>query len=190
MQQADLPEFSYLMLSVGKIYGKTLSKECIELFWLSLQVYPIESVRFALQQHVGNQQAGQFFPKPADVLRMLHAGAESQAHHAWDSVIAALGHTGMYGDVRFDDPLVAVILRDIGGWMRLCRSQAADLPFKQKQFLHRYLHYLQQPPVLISDNRADFYGIISRCNGSVLTTKLTQQRTAVHSVIHDIREEE
>ena len=190
MQQADLSEFSYLMLSVGKIYGKALSKECIELFWLSLQAYPIKAVRFALQQHIANQHAGRFFPKPADVLHMLHAGDEGKAYCAWNEVVAAIGHTGAYGDVRFADPLIAVILRDMGGWTRLCRSQSADLPFKQKQFSQQYLHYLRQPPVLIVDNSVNFYGLVSRCNGTALTAQLTQQRTVAHPMNHDITEEE
>ena len=165
MEKHDLAQFSHLMLSIGKLYSKDLSRDCLEIFWSSLKTYSIQSVRLALQEHIQDKKGGRFFPTPADILLRLQGDDESKAFSAWDNVIRAIAHTGSYGNVTFDDPLTACVLREMGGWIRLCRSKESDFVFKQQQFISKYQNYLKKPPAHLSNASQSFLGIASLHNG-------------------------
>ncbi len=52
-----------------------------------------------------NAEAGQFPPKPADLIRFLDGTGESRAMGAWSLVERTLRRIGPYQSLVFDDPI-------------------------------------------------------------------------------------
>ena len=138
MQTTEAPNFAALMIAVGELYGKILSKPMIQLHWQALSMYSLSDVRTALQAHICNPDSGQFFPKPADLIRQLEGGAETQALKAWTKVESAIEHIGAYQSLAFDDPLIHAVIEEMGGWVKLCTVTLKELPFRSLEFQKRY----------------------------------------------------
>src|SRR5690606_2216267 len=49
---------------------------------------------------------------------------------------------GIYRSVEFDEPIIANVMKDMGGWMRLCMVTNKDYPFVKKEFIARYKDYV------------------------------------------------
>ena len=48
---------------------------------------------------------------------------------------------GHYDSVIFSDPLIHVVIKDMGGWIFLCQQSERELIFLQKEFERRYQNY-------------------------------------------------
>lgn len=155
MTPRDKHEFAALMAALGDYYGRELSDAVIGMYWQGLEHYDIAAVREALNRHMHNPDTGQFFPKIADISRMLAGTTQDAALVAWAKVDQAVRRIGTYADVVFDDPLVHRVLHDMGGWMGLGTKNEDEWPFVAKEFENRYRGYRirserpEYPPVLI-----------------------------------------
>lgn len=155
MTPRDKHEFAALMTALGDYYGRELSDAVIGMYWQGLERYDIAAVREALNRHMHNPDTGQFFPKIADISRMLAGTTQDAALVAWAKVDQAVRRVGTYADVVFDDPLVHRVLHDMGGWMALGTKSEDEWPFVAKEFENRYRGYRMRserpeyPPVLI-----------------------------------------
>lgn len=155
MTPRDKREFAALMAALGDYYGRELSDAVIGMYWQGLERYDIAAVREALNRHMHNPDTGQFFPKIADISRMLAGTTQDAALVAWAKVDKAVRRVGTYADVVFDDPLVHRVLHDMGGWMALGTKNEDEWPFVAKEFENRYRGYRMRgerpeyPPVLI-----------------------------------------
>lgn len=155
MTSRDKHEFAALMAALGDYYGRDLSDAVIGMYWQGLERYDIAALREALNRHMHNPDTGQFFPKIADISRMLSGTTQDAALVAWAKVDQAVRRVGTYADVVFDDPLVHRVLHDMGGWMALGTKTEDEWPFVAKEFENRYRGYRMRserpeyPPVLI-----------------------------------------
>ncbi|MCE3238128.1 MAG: hypothetical protein K0R24_1109 [Gammaproteobacteria bacterium] len=168
MIKCDMKDFLRLLNTLGTLYEKALPPVLIELYWQALEHYPLHTIHQALNQHVRDKHRGRFFPTPADVLSYLQGDDEAKAIKAWNVVVKTISRVGAYGSVKFEDPLIAYVLQEMGGWLHLCRSQESDLPFKQREFCQKYQHYLKRPPALNAQSTAGFRGILECRNGLLL----------------------
>jgi len=135
--------FAKLMACTGEVYSKSISKQLCEIYWRSLQEYSIEQIQQAIQHHINNPDVGQFMPKPADIVRCIDGKPSDQALRAWSKVEYAIKRVGHNDSVIFDDTIIHSVIRDIGGWIELCKLSIHDLQIKAKQFQQHYLSYLQ-----------------------------------------------
>lgn len=180
MTHSDSPEFAALMAALGDYYAREISDAVIGMYWQGLERYDIAAVREALNRHMHNPDTGQFFPKIADISRMLAGTTQDAALVAWAKVDQAVRRVGIYADVVFDDPLVHRVLHDMGGWMALGTKTEDEWPFVAREFENRYRGYRMrserpeyqpvligiagahnrkgghqlQPPILIGDTQA------------------------------------
>lgn len=180
MQQNDYEEFTAMLDAVSDLYGKSKSEWVTTIWWNALSNYDLQAIRQALSRHARNPDTGQFMPKPADVVRMLHGTTQDAALNAWAKVDRAVRSVGTYRDVVFDDPIIHRVIADMGGWVNLGTKKEDDWPFVAKEFENRYRgfctrreipEYLpvmtgiaslqnakngfkSQPPVLIGDNQS------------------------------------
>ncbi|NJR44238.1 hypothetical protein HC761_02045 [bacterium] len=104
------------------------------LWFAALQALDIEQVERALQRHIQCPDAGQFPPKPADVLRHAQGNSAANAALAWGRVVNAMARVGAYQSVDFNDAAIHAAVRDLGGWPLLCASPMEERPFFQKRF--------------------------------------------------------
>lgn len=155
MTPTDKRDFAALMAALGDYYVRELSDAVIGMYWQGLERYDIAAVRDALNRHMHNPDTGQFFPKIADISRMLAGTTQDAALVAWSKVDQGVRKIGTYADVVFDDPLVHRVLHDMGGWMALGTKSEDEWPFVAKEFENRYRGYRMRserpeyPPVLI-----------------------------------------
>lgn len=151
----EFAAFRDLMKGVHDFYAKDLSEFAMSVWWESMRQYDLPAVQQAMNRHVMNPDAGQFMPKPADVVRMLGGTTADAALRAWAKVDRAVRQVGPYASVAFDDALIHRVLHDMGGWVGLGQKSEDEWPFVAREFETRYRGYAMRnerpeyPPVLI-----------------------------------------
>lgn len=156
MVEAERGAFAVLLHGVFAYYSKTLSDGVIELYWQGLQAYGYTEIADAVNAHLADPDAGQFLPKIADLQRVLKGRKADRASVAWSKLRKAVGQVGTYDSVVFDDPVIHVVVQDMGGWIAMGSVTDKELPFKAQEFSNRYQGYLirglsgeDYPPVLV-----------------------------------------
>lgn len=146
MTLAEKPQFLTALVGMAEVYGRDLSPAALECYWLAVEPYPLAAVTPAFAAHLQDPDTGQFFPKPADLLRQLGGGpTKDLAALAWVKVERALRSVGAYQTVVFDDPIIMMALGDMGSWPALCHTLEAEIPFKAREFQQLYAAYLKRP---------------------------------------------
>jgi hypothetical protein len=143
----DLAEFTDLLTTLSVVYRTPLSSKSIELYWRVLQKFEFAEVKAAFQAHLTDPDAGQFMPKPADLIRCLKGDRKTQALQAWSTVAEGIRSMGGYASVVFDDPMIHAVIEDMGGWISLCQTLLKDFPFRANEFETRYAAYVLHPPL-------------------------------------------
>lgn len=138
MKNDDKPQFAALMGALSEYYNRDISDALIGMYWQGLEHYELAAVREALNRHMQNTDTGQFFPKIADIGKMLSGTSNDRALLAWAKVDKALRHIGPYQTVAFDDALIHRVLQDMGGWISLGMQTDDEWPFVAKEFENRY----------------------------------------------------
>jgi hypothetical protein len=115
-----------------------VSRFALDVWWTALKSYELPAIIDAFNRHLANPDAGQFAPKPADIIRMLQGSAQDSALRAWAKVDRAVRSVGTYCDVVFDDALIHRVIQDMGGWIGLGTKSEAEWPFVAKEFENRY----------------------------------------------------
>ena len=155
MQPDEFREFQELIEGVHSFYGKDCSRFALDVWWQALKVYDLAAIRDALGRHCVNPDNGQWMPKPADVVKMMEGSTLDSAVTAWTKVDRAIQAVGTYATVAFDDPLIHVVLADMGGWPQMGTKTVDEWPFVAKEFQTRYRGYRARrelpayPPKLI-----------------------------------------
>jgi hypothetical protein len=147
MRDNEKEIFGKLLSGVSELYGKKLSEELMEIYWQSLNNYSLNDFSKAIQLHMLNPDNGQFMPKPADILRYLEGRTYDKALKAWTKVISAMKTVGAYESIIFDDPIIHVVITEMGSWIELCHIKNDKLPFIAQEFQKRYCAYLIHPPL-------------------------------------------
>ena len=155
MIDQDRKAFQLLMGDVYAFYGKDYSAFAGRVWWEAMKTFDFKAVGDALNRHCVNPDAGQFMPKPADVVRMLQGSTQDSALAAWSKLDRAVREVGTYRSVVFEDPLIHRIVLEMGGWVSLGMKTEEDWPFLRNEFVNRYRGYRgrsevpEYPPVLI-----------------------------------------
>lgn len=146
METRDIKPFMKLIAGIGELYGKPISVPLTELYWQSLKCYELQDVQRALATHIHNPDCGQFFPKPADVVRFIEGSGETKALQAWAMVEKAIHQVGSYQSIAFDDSFIHAVIEDMGGWVKLCGTTVNELPFRANEFQKRYMGFVNKKP--------------------------------------------
>lgn len=137
-------QFLEVLTGLCEIYNHRLSTKALEFYVQVVESYPYESVMRALARHVKNARgSGQFFPKPADIIALIEGEPEERAEKAWVEFLKALERVGTWRSVRFDDPIINVVVSDLGGWIYLGEKTLKELEYLKGQFVKLYRYYLQ-----------------------------------------------
>jgi hypothetical protein len=174
MIETEKREFAEVLKATLDIYGKEVSVSVLGLWWNALANYSIQEVRQGFTNFIRSADFGNFAPKPADIIKMIDGTGADRSLLAWTKVIQACGSVGAYRSVVFDDPIIHLVVEDMGGWIKLCGSESDQLDFMRNDFSKRYRDYVVRgladnyPKYLIGisegDNKARGY----RTTGPVL----------------------
>ena len=171
MNNADYPEFVAVWTQAFEVYGKSPSDGAVDLAFSALSRFTLDQVKRGLTGHINHPDQGQFFPKPADVVRQIEGDGKSRALVAWSNVIQAMERVGSYESVCFDDAIIHAVVSDMGGWIALCGLSYDDLKYRGNEFSKRYEGYAgrglaEYPPHLVgvveAENRKDFPEHVAR----------------------------
>jgi hypothetical protein len=144
MKTNDIPQFTLMLVRLGELYSKNISELLTDIYWQALKGFELQDVEKALEAHIHNPDCGQYFPKPADVVRFIAGSGETRALSAWAVVEKAIHQVGSYQSIAFDDPLIHIVLEDMGGWIKLCSTTLHELPFRANEFQKRYMGFLNK----------------------------------------------
>ena len=110
----------------------------------------IGQIKHALIMHARDQHAGQYQPKPADVIRHIEGSIDDRkaaAAFAYAKAIDAISSVtgGSYGSVVFDDPAIMYAIQcGFSGWVNFCNAKQHD--FDRKKFCDEYANYREGLP--------------------------------------------
>lgn len=141
MNHSEKTKFIEVLTGVHDFYGKDLSKFAIAVWLQACDTFDVEQITKALSAHLMDPERGQFMPKPADIVRQLQGTNTDRSLIAWGKVLDACQRVGAYTSVCFDDGLIHAAIEDLGGWMKLCRSETKDLGYLQTRFCASYKAY-------------------------------------------------
>ena len=147
------------LATCSEVYSKEVSTQLGEIWLAMFEHQDTKDLQKAFSEHL---ERSQYFPKPADINRLLTGSPESQSLAAWTSVIKTVARLGSYASVRFEDPLIVPIIQALGGWQHLCLQTIPDLVWVEKAFHERYLVALDAP--LPSGNLPHLAGILEQGN--------------------------
>jgi len=151
-RQTDFNEFSLMLTAIGEMYSKNVSEWTLALWWNALQEYDFAMVKAALDGHIKNPDTGQFMPKPADVVRMVAGTTQDQAFIAKTKVERWLrGIPGPSNEP--DDPIIELVIADMGGRSRLRGITEKEWQFAGKEFEKRYQGYARLTQAAIGNAR-------------------------------------
>ncbi|MGM7969266.1 hypothetical protein ACS77P_00230 [Yersinia enterocolitica] len=83
MNDTEKPKFAQSMAAIGEIYGREISEVMVGIYWNALKIYENAEVQKAFQGHTRDTDNGQFFPKPADLIRHIEGSKDGRALLAW-----------------------------------------------------------------------------------------------------------
>ena len=137
MKKSQKAEFTAMILGIGLIYEKEITKPVSDLYWSALSDLELVEVEKALQLHMKDPDAGRFMPKPADIRRHACRGTKTGVI-AWMEVQRALVKYNTYDSVQFQDGTINLVIKDMGGWVWLSNQMDSDEPWTQKEFEKLY----------------------------------------------------
>lgn len=163
-----LKEFKQLYSATYSMYKRPNDPDAnpmvYEMFYNSVKRFGFDAVKDAFSTHIQNPDNGQWMPKPADIIRAIEGGSKDNSFLAWSKVEQAIGPVGAYQTVVFDDPIIHLVIRDMGGWITLCQGQAEELKFRGNEFKARYQAYMGKtdipahPPKLFGLHESENFG--------------------------------
>jgi len=148
MQQSDFINFAESWEQACEGCGKPASSRQIEWAFECLTDKQLDDVKRALIKHARDPDAGQYQPKPADIIRHIEGGKADRkvmAEAAWHTVIS---NVNRYNSAVFDDPAIHyAIMIGFGSWLNVCDFDKDKFDCQQmyRSFINAYVSYNGQP---------------------------------------------
>lgn len=136
MTPADRKTFLEIVVGFAELKGKQLSAPALELYWRSLQHWPLEDFRAAAEQLL---RTCEFMPIPKDFEDMRKAGRPT-AGESWADVLAHV-RSGAYGGRGVVvSELVDRCVAAIGGYNAIGMCDVEKTHFLEKRFNEAFEH--------------------------------------------------
>lgn len=148
MIDSDKRAFQEMMVGVGELYGKPVSKPLLTIYFAALAPYTVDQVAHGLGKHTADVTHGTFMPKPADIIRQIESGKtspEQRAEMAWMTIEREMSRIGAYGSLKMDDLQALAAVKSLGSWRELCHTDIDKLAWKRKEFIAAYANFENTP---------------------------------------------
>lgn len=140
MIQADKQTFAQIVMGFAELKGKQLSKPALELFWNSMQHWPIEDFQAAANQLI---RTCEFMPTPKHFEDLRKAG-RATVGEAWLKAKDAAGSCYVGGAIGYGsggscgDPLIDRVVRAVGGYRAIAMCDSDKLGWLEKRFAEHF----------------------------------------------------
>lgn len=141
MHPTEIAGLTKLVTDVMAYYRQPVSEFVLQVWCQACQPFTLEQVSKSMTAHVTDAERGVYAPKVADVVRVLAGTTTDRAALAWGKVLGAMSAVGAYSDVVFDDPAIHAAIEDLGGWVKVCRGEVAELSYLQHRFCQSHKAY-------------------------------------------------
>ena len=152
MKNEDKRAFFDLMMAAGEVYGREVTQPMAAIYFSALANVSIEQVQEAMMAHMQNPDSGQFFPKPADLIKQMtgttkqkDAAIEDRAAIAWACIERDIRRVGSYGTLKLDDKQALATVKAMGGWQSICQTEISKMEWKRKEFILMYETFERMP---------------------------------------------
>lgn len=152
MQDQDKAIFRDMMMAAGEVYGREITKPLLQMYFSALAPVSIEQVQSAMMAHMQNPDSGQFFPKPADLIKQMtgttkqqDAAIEDKAAVAWACIERDIRRIGSYGTLKLEDKQALATVKAMGGWQSICQTETSKMEWKRKEFIRMYETFERMP---------------------------------------------
>ena len=142
-------DFAELMIGLGEVYDKEISKAILAIYWEALRSYELDDIKKAVNNIVSTNKYATF-PKPAHFIDFINPAdaLESRVALAVEDLSDQLCR-GDWESFQFKDPVINIVVDRFGGWQQVCRHVRSlsdkDQVFWFKDFERLYRAYLKQP---------------------------------------------
>ncbi len=134
MKQPDRESFVETLLGFAEIKGRQLSAPALELYWRSLQHWPLDAFLIAAEQLL---RTCKWMPEPKDFEDLRKVGRPT-AGEAWERARRACGSAIVYGQVTHNgtcgDPFIDAVVRAMGGYGEIAMCETGKLHFLERRF--------------------------------------------------------
>lgn len=152
MVESDKTAFSAVMMGAGEVYNREVTRELLRMYFSTLANLTIAQVQDAMIRHMQDPQAGQYWPKPADLIRQVFGtqadqqrSVEDKAGIAWSCIEDQIRRKGAYGTLKLDDRQALAAVQAMGGWKHLCSQTTDQLVWSRKEFVRMYESFERTP---------------------------------------------
>ena len=152
MRDQDKSAFRDMMMAAGEVYGREITKPLLQMYFAAMTQAGIEQVKNAMMAHMQNPDSGQFFPKPADLIKQMtgttkqqDAAIEDRAAIAWACIERDIRRIGSYGTLKLDDKQALATVKAMGGWQSICQIEISKMEWKRKEFIRMYETFERMP---------------------------------------------
>ena len=152
MKNEDKRAFFDLMMAAGEVYGREVTQPMAAIYFSALANVSIEQVQEAMMAHMQNPDSGQFFPKPADLIKQMtgttkqqDAAIEDKAAIAWACIERDIRRIGSYGTLKLDDKQALATVKAMGGWQSICQTETSKMEWRRKEFIRMYETFERMP---------------------------------------------
>lgn len=152
MKNEDKRAFFDLMMAAGEVYGREVTQPMAAIYFSALANVSIEQVQEAMMTHMQNPDSGQFFPKPADIIKQMtgttkqqDAAIEDKAAIAWACIERDIRRIGSYGTLKLEDKQALATVKVMGGWQSICQTETSKMEWKRKEFIRMYETFERMP---------------------------------------------
>lgn len=152
MKEQDKSAFRDMMMAAGEVYGREITKPLLQMYFAALAQVGIEKVQAAMMAHMQNPDSGQFFPKPADIIKQMtgttkqqDAAIEDKAAIAWACIERDIRRIGSYGTLKLEDKQALATVKAMGGWQSICQTETSKMEWKRKEFIRMYETFERMP---------------------------------------------
>lgn len=142
--QNEKKEFIKVLSMSAEVYDKKLSPEAIGLYVRIMEKNTeYGEAIYAIERHLSTgSKEGTFFPKPADLMRLVGGDPNDRIEKAWHEVLESLARIGSYRSVSFRDKIVNAVVGDLGGWPVLGSKTEDEMKFVGNEFRRLYRSYM------------------------------------------------
>jgi len=138
-QPNDRQRKTLAVVALAELLRHELSEAGVKMFIESIEDIPADRIEQAAMQWT---QRSKFFPAPAELRELAGDGTTTytdRALMAWQAFDKAVCEVGYYRSPDFDDPLINATVRNLGGWMRMCKLEGDEFDkWLRKDFLSVY----------------------------------------------------
>lgn len=122
-------EFTQPMALLSASLARTIERPTLEAWFLILGDLTAEQLTAGIVRTLRTYEfAG--LPSPAVIRRNAGVNSsfavEDRSAVAWATIKRAVARVGGYHSIDFDDPLITATIRALGGWERICDTEAGE----------------------------------------------------------------